>query len=188
MTLPGVTLFPGSLLPLNIFEPRYRLMLARALEADRIFAVTHCDELTGEPADIGGAGLIRACVQNEDGTSQLVLQGIGRVRFSRWKTREPYFLGVAEKLNSVPVEIDEAQPLMHEIRSLCSDLAAGESSFPERFTTYLAAIDDPEIFSDVLAATLIANPGVRQGLLEELDPLARLEIVRKSLVALARHG
>lgn len=185
MTLPGTTLFPGSLLPLYIFEPRYRAMLAKALEEERIFAVTNMNEITGRPATVGGAGLIRACVQNEDGTSHLVLQGIGRIKFTRWEQEQPYFLGAAQQLSTPPIERQIALPLMREIRSLCVRLASGVGGLPEKFTFYLDAIDDPDVFSDVLAATLIADAETRQSLLEELDTLVRLEIVRKSLQSIA---
>jgi len=181
MTLPGTTLFPGSLLPLYIFEPRYRVMLSEALQADRVFALANLDEMTGRPSMVGGAGLIRVCVQNEDGTSHLVLQGIGRVRFTRWKQEKPYFIGCVERLSTIPVENKRAGPLMQDIRLLCLQLAAGGAIFPEKFSTYLEAINDPDVFSDVLAATLIADSEIRQSLLEELDAVTRLETVRESL-------
>jgi Lon protease-like protein len=191
MVLPGATLFPGSLLPLYIFEPRYRAMLSEALQADRVFAVANLDDTTGHPSMVGGAGLIRACVQNEDGTSHLVLQGIGRVRFARWKQEKPYFIGSVEQLSTVPVENKRAGPLMKEIRSLCSQLAEESANFPEKFITHLDAINDPGVLSDVLAATLIADSETRQSLLEELDAAARLETVREflqSMTAIKKPG
>lgn len=181
MTLPGTTLFPGSLLPLYIFEPRYRLMLSRALEAERIFAVTSRDPVSGRPESVGGVGLIRACVQNEDGTSHLVLQGISRVEFTSWEQQEPYHIGTVRRLVSIPARPEDALDLMQEIRSLCQQLAAGTQHFPEKFNTYLQAIEDPDVFSDVLAATLIADAGTRQELLEELDAMTRLLTLRRSL-------
>ena len=59
MALSGVTLFPNALLPLYIFEPRYRQMLASVLAGDRIFAVGMVRPDTGEESifPVAGAGL-----------------------------------------------------------------------------------------------------------------------------------
>ena len=74
MVLPGVVLFPHSLIPIHIFEPRYRQMLQLALDGHRMFAlcraVSPCENPV--PVRFGGVGLIRACVQNDDGTSNLI--------------------------------------------------------------------------------------------------------------------
>jgi len=81
MTLPNATLFPQALLPLYIFEPRYRQMLADALQADRMFSVAMRRPGTSRevPSPIAGLGLIRVSVGHRDGTSHLILQGLARV-------------------------------------------------------------------------------------------------------------
>src|SRR5690349_5005222 len=92
MTLPSVTLFPQALLPLYIFEPRYRRMLADALDAQRMFIVAmqkpNCTRET--PSTIAGLGLVRVCVENPDGTSHLILQGITRVELKQAVRYKPY--------------------------------------------------------------------------------------------------
>ena len=81
MVLPQTVFFPHHLLPLRIFEPRYREMLAKALEGSRMFAVAL--EQTGQPTSrVGGLGLIRSCVTQPDGTSNLILQGLTRGRLN----------------------------------------------------------------------------------------------------------
>src|SRR5207237_6011320 len=82
MPLPAAVLFPHALLPLYIFEPRYRHMLKRALQQHRMFCITlikpSCPDWRA-PEDffhLGTAGLIRACVGRGDGTSNLILQGL----------------------------------------------------------------------------------------------------------------
>jgi Lon protease-like protein len=80
MPLPGAVLFPHALLPLYIFEPRYREMLDRALQNHRMFCVTlvkpSCtDWFAAEDFfHVASVGLIRACVGRGDGTSNLILQ------------------------------------------------------------------------------------------------------------------
>ena len=81
MTLPNATLFPQALLPLYIFEPRYRQMLADALHSHRMFSVAMQQPGTKResPSPVAGLGLIRVSVGHRDGTSHLVLQGLARV-------------------------------------------------------------------------------------------------------------
>src|SRR5438067_5944992 len=96
MPLPGALLFPHALLPLYIFEPRYRQMLKHALGHHRMFCVAllkpHCADWRS-PADFfhtAGVGLIRACVERSDGTSNLILQGLERVRFCSFEQDSPF--------------------------------------------------------------------------------------------------
>src|ERR1700744_4463519 len=82
MTLPEVAFFPQALLPLHIFEPRYREMLAEVLATNRLMAVVGLDVRPGRspeaPYPVAGVGIIRACQGNDDGTSNLLLQGLCR--------------------------------------------------------------------------------------------------------------
>src|ERR1044072_3655246 len=96
MPLPGAVLFPHALLPLYIFEPRYRDMLKHALQRHRMFCVAlikpSCPEWHA-PEDffhVAPVGLIRACVGRGDGTSNLILQGLRRVRFSAFEQTSPF--------------------------------------------------------------------------------------------------
>ena len=78
MTLPSATLFPQALLPLYIFEPRYRRMLSDMLRAGRMFSVAmqKPGKVRENPCAVAGLGLIRVSVGHDDGTSHLILQGL----------------------------------------------------------------------------------------------------------------
>src|SRR5213083_2276721 len=106
MPLPGAVLFPHALLPLYIFEPRYRQMLQHALQQHRIFCVTlikpSCPEWHA-PEDffhVATAGLIRACVGRNDGTSNLILQGLQRVRFAGFEQEAPFPIARIQQLEA----------------------------------------------------------------------------------------
>src|SRR5688572_24639966 len=92
MTLPGVTLFPQALLPLFIFEPRYRKMLKDVLQGTRMMAVAmqKPEALREVPSEVAGIGFVRACVTHEDGTSHLVLQGLARTELGSPIQQKPY--------------------------------------------------------------------------------------------------
>lgn len=87
--LPDVVHFPHLLLPLHIFEPRYRAMVADALEGDRLLAMAllkpGAATTAGSPPihDVVCLGRITANQQTEDGRYYLVLQGLSRARIVR---------------------------------------------------------------------------------------------------------
>src|SRR6266705_2701745 len=120
MPLPGALLFPHALLPLYIFEPRYRQMLKHALGHHRMFCVAllkpHCAAWQS-PADFfqtAGVGLIRACVERSDGTSNLILQGLERVRFTDFEQDTPFpvaRIDLVESRDATTVETAEADAL-----------------------------------------------------------------------------
>src|SRR4051812_44189991 len=68
MTLPSATLFPQALLPLYIFEPRYRKMLADSLKSHRMFTVAmqKPGHMREAPCVVAGLGLIRVSVDHPD--------------------------------------------------------------------------------------------------------------------------
>ena len=85
MTLRGVVLFPKAMMPLRIFEERYKAMLADRLNNDRIFAIVAERENVKQeeehlelPFEMATAGLIRVSKENADGTSFVLLQGLSR--------------------------------------------------------------------------------------------------------------
>ena len=83
--LAGALLFPGSQLPLHIFEPRYREMVRDALAGDRLIAMVQPRSGEEPPSlfEIGCIGRISACDELEDGRFNIVLEGISRFRIAR---------------------------------------------------------------------------------------------------------
>lgn len=177
MVLPGVTLFPNALLPLHIFEPRYRLMLEEALGDARMLAMAMPrDDGEQEVEPVAGVGLVRACIRNDDGTSNLILQGVCRVRFSGWDQAEPYRIARIEILPSiVPEELSGLDAQVTRLHALCSRFKDQGVEFPPQFEAYLNQITDIGVIVDLVASTLVADPLIRQSLLEETSIPARLE-------------
>src|SRR6188768_936195 len=85
--LPNVVLFPGVFLPLHIFEPRYREMVADALMGDRLIGMVLLkpgweSDYQGQPPvfPIGCSGVITHVDRLEDGRYNIVLRGLERFR------------------------------------------------------------------------------------------------------------
>src|ERR1051325_2170978 len=92
MVLPNAILFPQAMLPLYIFEPRYRQMLSDVLDSHRMFSVAlqRSGRARETPSAVAGIGLVRASVGNRDDTSHLVLQGLARVQLAEPVRYKPY--------------------------------------------------------------------------------------------------
>lgn len=177
MALSGVTLFPNALLPLYIFEPRYREMLATVLAGDRIFAVGMVRPDTGEESvfPVAGAGLVRACVGQPDGTSQLILQGLGRVEFTGFEQEEPYLIGRAEPLKTILDDEDACHALRRELQEICTGLVSRGVELPETFVRAAGEMTDPAMLGDLFAQHLVRDPLAAQAVLAEPKLSLRLQ-------------
>jgi Lon protease-like protein len=188
MPLPGTLLFPHALMPLYIFEPRYREMLARALTEQRMFCVALIDPHGSDwisPGDfrhIATVGLIRACVGRGDGTSNLILQGLQRVRFTAFPQETPFPIAQIEPLQSRPADSSvETEALGARVLDLYAKLKGTGRQFPEKVDRYLSDLQDPEMLADLMASTFVTDPLRRQQLLEELCVKQRLRLVIRYL-------
>jgi len=175
--LPNVVLFPNVFLPLHIFEPRYRQMVADALAGDRIIGMTllrpgYEADYEGRPAtyDVGCAGVITHSQPLADGCYDIVLRGIEKFRVRSEDQSKPYRIGHIEPINeTIPPE--EAQPLRHQRQRLEAVLAAAiervrsEPRFPP-------SVPDEDLVN-ALAQYLELDIVERQALLECQGVLAR---------------
>jgi Lon protease-like protein len=176
MVLPGVTLFPNALLPLHIFESRYRLMLEEALGDCRMLAMAMPrDKQEREVEPIAGAGLVRACIRNEDGTSNLILQGVSRVRFTGWEQTEPFRIARIEPVQSREGDQENIESRVTQLHALCARFKEQGIELPSQFEAYLNQISNIGVITDLVASTLVADSRVRQMLLEEVEIPKRLE-------------
>ena len=189
MTLPNTTFFPQALLPLHIFEPRYRHMLRDVLASNRLFAVAglDVDRANGAgqfepPHRIASVGIIRASQKNDNGTSNLLLQGLCRVEIVAIVRDEPYRRIRIRALTSQPGATDnENQDLRRELARLLSLKTKLAASGANEMAAFLKTVEDPEAFVDIAAFSLCDNTSLKQKLLETLNVRRRLELFGEQL-------
>jgi uncharacterized protein len=193
--LPGVVLFPHALLPLHIFEERYRKMARDLLASHRHLAVALLmspeDAVTtaeDKPAvhPIMGVGEVVMAHELPDGRFNLVVRGRARVRLvEELISDEPYRLITARPLGDLKgpshAELSDAD---QSLRALVGRLAESVPDGGELLRQVVAAQSTPHELVDVLAAALIADPGKRQRLLETRDVVRRIETVSSEIVAM----
>jgi Lon protease-like protein len=201
MTLPNATLFPQALLPLYIFEPRYRQMLADSLESHRVFAIAmQKPGSTREiPSPIAGLGLIRVSVEHGDKTSHLILQGLARVELGETVRYKPYRVQRLRALATPPCDSVAADALLAKVRELLQERiklglpfppfpSASPSVSTKEVLKYLDAIEDPEQVADLVSCAVLEGATERQTILETVDVETRLRQLIKFLLAEIQKG
>jgi Lon protease-like protein len=187
MPLPGAVLFPHALLPLYIFEPRYRKMLEHALRKHRMFCVTLIKPIcpdwraSEDFFHLATAGLIRACVERSDGTSNLVLQGLQRVRFTGFERENPFPIANIETVESRDAPTVETEALGAKVIELYGSLKHDHRQLPAKLDQYLSELRDLEMLADLMASTFVSDPLRRQRLLEERSLNQRLRFLIRYL-------
>lgn len=195
MTLPNATLFPQALLPLYIFEPRYRQMLADALHSDRMFSVAmqKPGNTREAPLPVAGLGLIRVSVGHRDGTSHLILQGLARVELEETVRYKPYRIQRITPLSSPPCDNVTVDALVAKVRELLearielglpfpfpvmSSAEAEKNQTPsfsaKEILKYLDSLTDPAQTADLVSCAVLPGAAERQSILETVDVEARL--------------
>ena len=190
--LSSIQLFPHALLPLHIFEPRYRAMTRACLEGDRRFAIcaleTGASEATQEhPAvrPLCGLGEIVAHDELPDGRYHLLVRGLARIRITReLRPPTPYRMVEAELARDLYRPGVDLSLARRSLLAICERLAAALPSGGDTLRALCRETADPSSVADVLAAALVTAPEARQELLETLDVAARLDRVSDLVAAL----
>lgn len=186
--LPNVVTFPHGMLPLHIFEPRYRKMLEDAFESNSMICVANLiSDETPDPSKctskIGTIGIIRASQKQKNGHSDLILHSLSRVEFLSWERSSTY-----PKANISPIT-NIVKPLTNATEIVIDSLRDATSRFVAKCPKELIdQIDetlnhvskDLATLTDVVAQQFISDTSFRQELLEENNPNNRAE-------ALIRH-
>jgi Lon protease-like protein len=186
--LPGAVLLPHSLVPLHIFEPRYRKMTRDCADGLRVLALANIpDEIAAaeEPPrviPIIGVGVLARVDPLADGRFNIVLRGAARARITKeLPSGEPYRLVQAELLGAPSRDAAREEELADALKNLVLALSAAQRTAETQALAQLSArAHDPGDLADVVAGILLSSPTERQAVLEALDREQRLELVLKA--------
>ncbi|HEY0875036.1 MAG TPA: LON peptidase substrate-binding domain-containing protein [Vicinamibacterales bacterium] len=176
--LPHVVLFPQVFLPLHIFEPRYREMIADALDGDRLIGMVLLrpgweGEYEGRPAvyPVGCAGVITHHDQLPDGRYNIVLRGLEKFRITGEDTSRAYRIARIDSLHEPFPEADRAE--IHAARRRLEALLMPQPRGRGATDTKLPPSLSDEDVVNTLAQYMEFDPVEKQALLERDGPLAR---------------
>ncbi|HEX2731710.1 MAG TPA: LON peptidase substrate-binding domain-containing protein [Polyangiaceae bacterium] len=192
--LPRVVLFPGMVLPLIVFEPRYRALTADAIAGSRWIGIPrlvpgHEAQYLGCPPICPrlGIGRIVEDVKLPDGRYRIVVQGMARAELLEEVRQTPYRVGRVRPLPEVEASHDaEGAGLRVHLLRQASEVLTPLGEQAKTALEALGAAAKLGQLADLAAATLIADDAVRQQLLETPEPNARLGLIIAQLHA--EHG
>lgn len=180
--LPDVTFFPHTVLPLHVFEARYRAMVADALARDRRLCIVRLRpgyeaSYAGKPAvyEVAGAGEIVSWERLATGRFNILLKGEWRLRIEGEIPSDTlYRMARAAVLEDIPPAAD-VTAFLARIRQACARLLAALERPADLLDTALADGQAPGVVADRIAAAVLPDASLRQTLLETLDVTARLQ-------------
>ena len=195
----NTVLFPGQLLPLHIFEARYRQMIQECLQTGRPFGVVliRRGEEVGEMAEAFEVGTTARIVQVEhlpDGGMNILCVGDARFRIAQTYTDQPYLLGHIDLWPWLPVEPNQARPTSDRVRTQLGRYLELLSQIADS-AIHLDLPDEPAALATIAASVLQIDPAEKQellstesigDLLHQIDRLLQREIRGLQIVLAAR--
>jgi uncharacterized protein len=193
--LPDLTFFPRTILPLHIFEARYRAMITDCLARDERLAVVGLKPgyeaaYEGKPPvyEVAGAGRIVRWERLPSGRYNLLLRGDCRVRIDRELPADTlYRIVAATPLEETRAEGPTVEALASWVRARCAQILTAVGRSGPELRQRLDALRDPAELCDQVAASLVPAAATRQALLEELHVERRLERLAVALDDLLSH-
>jgi len=180
--LPQVVLFPRQPLPLHVFEPRYRAMLAHCLETHQTMAIVRLvHPQTDRIARVAGAGFIVEHQPLADGRSNILLVGEARVSLEELPFVPPFRRARATMLSDEETHVPDAE--RSALVNIAAAFAAEVRKRDPAFAFYSAPNLSPGALADAYAHQLVIDSVVRQRVLETLDVLERIRIVTSEIAS-----
>ncbi|MEC8644195.1 MAG: LON peptidase substrate-binding domain-containing protein [Pseudomonadota bacterium] len=199
--IPDLVAFPDTSMPLHVFEPRYRAMIADAVENDRMIGITNTkkristprenqsikealsqNQATYEPQDIFCVGAVKVLEKTKDGRIYVNINLKHRVVLIEETQTLPYRICKCKLLED---EVVESAKLVHHQQEILKQMA---NILQREAPTELAKFDqkswstlDPGKFSFEIFKMIRFDPDVMQSLLEMTDPEKRLILIKETL-------
>jgi len=187
--LPDLTFFPRTVLPLHIFEARYRAMITDCLSRDKRLIVVGLKpgyERTyeGKPPvhEVAGAGSVVQWERLPTGRYNLLLRGEFRARIEReLPTDTLYRMVAANPLQETGADGPGVEGLAGRVKDRCRQILTAVGRSGAELQASLDTLRDPAELCDQLASAMVPAPATRQALLEELHVERRLELLASAL-------
>ncbi|HEU0034171.1 MAG TPA: LON peptidase substrate-binding domain-containing protein [Kofleriaceae bacterium] len=181
--LPNCVLLPGGLLPLHVFEPRYRELTRDCLATHQLMGIARLrpgfeQTYYGRPPVFDRCGIGRIICSEElpDGRFALVLRGVARAEIEReLPANRAYRLVEAKLLADATYDLADARDHQHRLIKLCDRLAEVIEKGGPQLRDLVRSFETPGACADAIAAALIMDADARQELLETCDPMIRLQ-------------
>jgi ATP-dependent Lon protease len=153
-----------------------------------MFAVALLRHGATQPQPVATVGVIRACLEQPDGTANLVLEGVARVALVEYVQQQPYCIARIRRLPSTGADDPHARaPLLDAVKQFAKARSRLGSKLPKGMLSALKAMQSPDQLSDLISYTLLEKSRDKQLMLETLDVRQRLEKLVNLLQAQTRQ-
>ena len=186
----GAVLYPGMLLPLHIFEERYRQLVSDLLDGaePRRFGVIAIRKGRETGIDgvhslykVGCTATLRRVDRRDDGRFDIVTLGSQRFRLLRLDQTRPYLQGEVEMLTEEPADPAAAGPAVRAIQAAFREYLDALTEWGGATVRIEALPDEPTLLSFIVAAAMVIDLPERQAMLAEPDTPGRLGLQRALL-------
>ena len=186
----GAVLYPGMLLPLHIFEERYRQLVRDLLDGAEprrfgVIAIRKGRE-TGVDGvhslyEVGCTAALRRVDRHDDGRYDIVTVGTARFRLLKLDQTRPYLQGEIEMLTEEPADPAAAGPAVRMIQAAFREYLDALTEWGGATVRLEELPDEPELLSFIVAAAMVIDLPERQAMLAESDTLRRMAMQRALL-------
>ena len=181
--LPDVVLFPGTVLPLHVFEPRYVDMTRDVVAGSRHMAIVRLrhgfqTDYHGRPpvVPVAGYGEIIACQELPGDRFAIAVRGAGRIRIERELPAERSYREVeATLLEDRPFDEEAVAMGRAQLVAVCERIAQGLGADGDGLRDLVRGNDSTAKLTFALSAALVRDPDERQALLETRAPGTRVD-------------
>jgi Lon protease-like protein len=184
----STVLFPGAILPLHIFEERYKAMMRHAIDNGGMFGLSYrSDAHVGRdtPPATGSVGCIakiNAVMPLEQGRMNILSTGLLRYRIASVFQSEPFLLAKIETFSDDLEPGADLMQMVEDSRAMADEFLEAAQSLDEPGVPSIQELpDDPEAFSLLIAGLLPIDNDAKQTLLELTSTRVRLTRVRHYL-------
>jgi ATP-dependent Lon protease len=190
LPLRNTVAYPFTVLPLAVGVERSIRLIEEAVEGDRLIGLVAMKDpqieqpVPGQMYETGTVALIQRVVRAQDGSIQVVVQGLERFKVQAWTQTEPY---LKARIKTAPEHVEEtieAEALRRSLLDLARQLIQLLPNLPDEVADFLARIDNPRFLVYLVAANVRMEVAEAQELLE-IDGVT--EKMRKLITALNRE-
>jgi Lon protease-like protein len=183
----AIVLLPGMVLPLHIFEPRYRKMLHDCLDSNRLFGLTyHPESAVGTSVvpvegSIGCAAHITSVVPLPEEQSNILTTGLCRYTTQEYLSQDPYLVARIEFFQDDPADPVLSEPLVEDVSGLFMRFAESLRILRDAPAARLSLPEDVESLSFAIASVVLIDLEDQLAVLQMRSTTERLEFLREHL-------
>ena len=181
LPLRDIVIFPHMVTPLFVGRPRSIQALEWAMEHEKlVLLVTQRDPKTDDPLaddmfEMGTLGQVVQMLKLPDGTVKVLIEGKVRARLIDLEYTEECIFASLQELPDQETDSPEREALMRSVNNTFETYANLSKKIPAEMVTSIAGVEEPGRFADTIVAHLTVQISDKQEVLEEMDPLQRLE-------------